>query len=204
MKRGHLRSCRELGRSLWRVGWVRSWATRQSVDSTGRPLPWMTYPFIRFIESRSDLLSTVDCFEYGCGNSTLWWSQRLRSVHAIESDPKWFDRISRDLPGNINLRLAARDSTAYAQAIATAGVEQYGLVVVDGYQRVECIRASVDWLTPDGVLVLDNSYRHQYREGLELLAARGFRPLAFSGLVPVVGVIGETTIFYRDTNCLNI
>ena len=60
------------------MGWIRSATARRPVDVDGQPIPWMTYGLIRFLDKR--LPASIDVFEYGAGNSTLWWSQRARSV----------------------------------------------------------------------------------------------------------------------------
>lgn len=203
MKRGHLRSLREITISMWRSGWVRSWATRQAVDADGRPLPWMTYPFIYFMETRRSVLAQLACFEYGSGNSTLWWSQHVSTVDAVESDPRWTRQLQARLPRNAGVVLRPAESREYVDAAGVGGI-RYDLIVVDGRQRVACMKAAEQHLTPTGVVVLDNAYRPHYVEGVEWLLGRGFRRLEFSGMVPITGVIGETSIFYRAENCLEI
>jgi hypothetical protein len=60
-------------------------------DADGFPLPWYTYPAIDFLAQR-DFLER-DILEFGGGQSTLWWSQRARSVLTIEEDRAWFARL---------------------------------------------------------------------------------------------------------------
>ena len=55
--------------------------------SDGAPLPWFTYAAIEFLAERVDRSWRV--FEYGAGNGTLWWSARVREVHAVEADAGW-------------------------------------------------------------------------------------------------------------------
>jgi hypothetical protein len=81
---------------------------------------------------------------------------------------------------------------------------RFHIVVVDGRDRVNCIKHSVGALAADGVLLLDNSERHQYSSGIEFLADQGFRRLDFEGPVPIVTHSSTTTIFYKRDNCLNI
>ena len=42
------------------------------IDKNSNPLPWVTYGFIDFISER--LNKSIDVFEYGSGNSTLWYA----------------------------------------------------------------------------------------------------------------------------------
>ena len=55
-----------------------------------------------------------------------------------------------------------------------------------------------------GVLILDNSDRENYKEGIEFVLNNGFRQLPLRGLAPIVNCICETSIFYRDKNCLGL
>jgi hypothetical protein len=58
-------------------------------------------------------------FEYGSGNSTLWW---VRRVVACEHDAGWARRLSPDLPANVELMVQelAPDG-AYCRSILQAG-----------------------------------------------------------------------------------
>ena len=45
----------------------------------GRPVPWMTYPAICYLEQLD--FSQKRVFEYGCGSSTAYWAKRaLRTI----------------------------------------------------------------------------------------------------------------------------
>jgi len=81
---------------------------------------------------------------------------------------------------------------------------RFHIVVIDGRDRVNCIKHSLGALASDGVLLLDNSERHQYSPGIEFLVAQGFRRLDFEGPIPIVTESSMTTIFYKKDNCLNI
>jgi tRNA A58 N-methylase Trm61 len=93
--------------------------------------------------------------------------------------------------------------TEYANFIAGLG-EKFDVISVDGRQRVSCVGRAVQYLREGGVLVFDNSYREKYRPALLALQELGFRRLDFVSLAPMCGVISETSIFYRDGNCLGL
>ena len=67
---------------LHEVGWVRSFQDSESIDNLGNPIPWCTYPFISFIMER--LNKSMELFEYGSGNSTLFYSQYVKHVISLE------------------------------------------------------------------------------------------------------------------------
>lgn len=184
------------------IGWFRSARSGESVDALGRPLPWCTYPFIAFLEPR--VHRGLNVFEYGCGNSTRWYAERAGRVDSVEHDGPWFNRIARLLPENAQVTLQPLDlSDRYEQTIAGTG-ERYHIVVIDGRRRVQCIAAAMPSLTPNGVVVLDNSDRARYATGAESLRESGFHRLDFWGQAPVKAHLTCTSIFYRRDNCLDI
>ena len=71
------------------------------IDIYGNPIPWMTYLAINFIEKRIKKEMTV--FEYGCGNSTLWWAKRVKLVVSCEHDRQWYNNMKSKVPPNVEL-----------------------------------------------------------------------------------------------------
>jgi tRNA A58 N-methylase Trm61 len=81
---------------------------------------------------------------------------------------------------------------------------RFDVVVVDGRDRVNCVKNCLPALKPSGVVILDNSERPEYSEALTFLAVNGFKRIEFVGFYPIVNVKGETTIFYRSANRFGI
>jgi hypothetical protein len=181
-------------------GWFRSFHTKRSVDAKGNPLPWCTYPFIAFIQPR--LQKQFDVFEYGSGNSTRWYASMVQTVQAVEHDEAWVKEVSRQLPSNAKVMYQELGDN-YVKAVEKAG-QKYHIVIVDGRKRVACTRFAADFLTQDGVLILDNSERESYRAAKEFMHTQGFRWIDFYGMAPIVSHLTCTTIFYRNNNCLKI
>lgn len=186
--------------ALTQYGWYRSFHTKRSVDAKGNPLPWYTYPFIAFLEPR--LTNQMAVFEYGSGNSTRWYAKRVGHITAVEHDKAWVQIVAPSLPDNTLLLTRELDQT-YVQA-PSATENQFHLVVVDGRMRVECVLYAVDYLTPDGVLILDNSEREIYQEARNYMREKGFRVLDFYGMTPIISDESCTSVFYRSENCLGI
>jgi hypothetical protein len=188
--------------ALTNQGWFRSFKTKQSVDANGQPLPWCTYPFINFIESR--LTKQMNVFEYGSGNSTRWYAARVGTIKAVEHDKSWFEFVKNQLP--INASVVYQDVTnieSYTGEVSKSG-QKYHVVIVDGRQRVRCVEQAIANLNTDGVIVFDNPERTNYQPAHDLLRERGFRRIDFWGFAPVTAHHNCTAIFYRDGNCLGI
>lgn len=180
------------------TGWARSRRERAPVDRNGEPLPWYTLPAIRFLEPR--VRPHFRVFEFGAGNSTRWWAERVAEVRAVEHDSAWVERLRPLLNGCAVLEHRPVNSSFYP--LPDGG--PYHIIVIDGRRRLECARNAVAALAPDGVIVWDNSERERYAAGLRHLDDAGFARIDFWGVVP--GNVKEvaTSIFYRADNCLGI
>lgn len=190
----------QLKSGLKEKGWFRSFHTKQSVDAAGRPLPWYTYSFISFLTERIQPHFSV--FEYGCGNSTRWYAQRVKDIIAVENDRSWFEMIKNSLPGNASV--IYRDLGAEYINAAVQTDKKFDIIIIDGRNRVKCTKASLSALTEDGVLILDNSEREWYSEAKRFMESNGFKRLDFFGIAPIVAIETCTSVFYRENNCLNI
>jgi precorrin-6B methylase 2 len=194
--------------SLWRQGplfedgWFRSNRERASIDASGEPLPWITYPAIEFIRKR--VKPEMSIFEYGSGGSTTWWANLVSHVVSIEHDRQWFERLIAMRRDNIELfQIDCICGGEYSKKIASYQ-NQFDIVVVDGEDRVNCIRNCLGALTESGIVIVDNSDRSQYAEGIAFLSEHGFRRIEFVGFCPIVNFKSETSIFYRSNNIFGI
>jgi hypothetical protein len=182
-------------------GWFDSFREGRAMDAAGRPIPWFSYAAIEFLTPRIPPRARV--FIYGAGDGTKWWAEHAAEVHAVEHDRKWYDLLERELPANAHLQYAPRGSSAYVSPPdLTEG--RFDIIVIDGRDRVACAEHAARALNDSGIIIWDDTDRHYYRPGLDMLADRGFRKLEFRGFGPVEFVLHETSIFYRDNNCLGI
>jgi hypothetical protein len=187
------------------IGWLESLRREEPVDAQGAPLPWYTYPAIHWLESV--LTGTERIFEYGSGNSTLWFSQRVTSVFSVEHSERWAARMRRRQPPNVTLRHvpvgpdsnSVDGDTDYAHAITTAG-GCFDIIVVDGQERNACCAAALPHLRPDGLLILDNSDRTEYEPANRFLMTRHFARIDFIG--PAPGLVGwsATSVYSQNMN----
>ena len=99
--------------------------------------------------------------------------------------------------------LAPLADQAYSNSIL-AYRETFDIIVVDGRDRVECAKNSLQALKPNGVIIWDNSDRPEYEAGYEFLLNKGFKRIDFSGFGPINSRAWCTSVFYRPGNCLGI
>lgn len=181
------------------VGWYRSVHEGMPVDKDGRPLVWLTYAAIFLLADRVPPSARV--FEYGAGNSTLWWAERVREVVACEHSEDWARLLQGQVPPN-TLVLHRPLEQGYATTADEFGLFQ--IVVIDGRERVRCVPSAIRSLAADGIIVWDNTDRQHYRNNFTILYNAGFQHIDFWGLAPGVDHFGCTTVFYREGNCLGL
>lgn len=190
-------------RSMLReLGWVESVRTQKPCRKDGSPIPWMNYHVIRFLQDR--LSNDLSLFEYGSGNSTMWYASLVKDVKSIETDSQWYEYVRGMMPANVELVLFdATSGTRYCD-IAGQQDRKFDVVVVDAEDRTECLMTAHGAVTERGVVILDDATFDAHAPGIDSLARHGFRRLDFEGLKPASIRAYRTSIFYRDGNCLGI
>ena len=184
------------------TGWIVSAAQGSPVDPRGRPLPWLTYPMIEFLNER--LSTDMHMFEFGGGNSTLYFAGRVSDVTTVEHDPKWAAYLRRRVPDNCTLIVTPLAYGGdYSRAAKTAG-RRFDIVLVDGRDRVNCALSSVETLSDRGVIIFDDFERAQYQSVAERLEDGGFRQISFWGMKPGLIKGSNTALFYRADNVFRL
>jgi hypothetical protein len=185
------------------IGWFNAFDSRSAVDQDNNPIPWVTYSFIDFIKDRLNRQHTV--FEFGSGNSTYFYAKYAGIVVSVEHDKEWFDKILSAKPENAELIYceSERDDGDYCR-MPIKLEETFDIIIVDGRDRINCCKQAVKALSDNGIIVLDDSEREFYNEGIDFLLKKGFKELSFTGISPGLFYRKSTTVFYRPDNCLGI
>ena len=178
---------------LLQYGHVRSRRDRIPVDRAGKPLPWYTYPAIEYL--RSIDFSDKHVFEYGSGNSSLFWSSLAASVTSVEHNREWYELIEPKRPANHNLALV-ENSDEYVLGLCKTG-RRFGVIVVDGECRHRCVAESIKFVTDDGLIILDNS--DWFPNAAKALREADLIEVDFSGFGPVNQYTWTTSIFFKRT-----
>jgi len=187
---------------LLETGWFNSFKQGMPLDKDNNPIPWFTYSAIEFISER--LNKNLFVFEFGSGNSTLFFSERVSQVTSVEHNNDWYYKVSKTAATNSRIILVGDNNANEYFSTMKMKDQYYDIIVVDGIFRNECLMESVKHLTESGVIILDDSERDHYAEGIKYLLKREFRQIIFSGIAPGIFFKKCTTIFYKDKNCFNI
>ena len=181
-------------------GWLNSLYSGKPINQEAKPIPWYTYPAIEFIENKID--SDFRIFEYGSGNSSLWWSERVTQVISIESDANWFGYIKENMPANVELYLIEND-LEYASAINQYEDHSFDIIIVDGSNRNQCAEFAISKVKDQGFIIFDNTDDHRYAEGVNKLLEAGFVRIDFYGMIPSYLYKNCTSIFFKDIGLLS-
>ena len=187
---------------LWKIGWLRSVKEGLPVDRAGNCIPWFTYPAISFLKTR--VKSEMVVFEYGSGNSTLWFSNHVLNVTSCEHNIQWHNSFKRRIPSNVDYFYQELIYGGEYSRIIMKYEKKFDIIVIDGRDRVNCVKNSLGALKDTGVIIWDNTDREKYIKGCLYLTQNGFRRLDFVGIGPVNDYEWSTSIFYMDNNCLGI
>ena len=189
------------GGYLYESGWLKSAKRRSSIDKQNTPIPWLTYSCISFLKERIE--SSFIIFEYGSGNSTIWFSNYVQNIISCEHDINWYNRLKNNVSNKVNYLYRNIDTGCYCNEIKQYK-DKFNIVLIDGRNRVETLKNSLTSLTNDGVIILDNSKREKYKECFAFLNKHSFKHVDFNGLTAGAHHPECTTIFYREQNCLGI
>jgi hypothetical protein len=176
--------------------WARTMLQRRRPLS--HPVPWLTFDATRAICAA--LPPGARVFEFGAGNSTIFWARRAASVCSVEDDAGWMALLNAKLKelriSNTHV-LHETEMQAYVHTIGAWPDEHFDLVIVDGAWRRECVAAAVRHVKKGGMLVVDNTDWHWFRAERLAGIPPGWRRRVYAGYAPMIGYKSETTVFRR-------
>lgn len=135
-------------------------------ESCGLWYPWITLPALEII-SKWDLADKT-VWEFGGGNSTIWWAKKCKHVYSVESNWQWWDYVHKkgEEVGvhNFDCELSEVNEgdqvnkDKYVRALLK--YRDPDIVVVDGILRNECLQIAIDVLSSKGgYLIADNFFQ---------------------------------------------
>jgi len=178
---------------LYKQGQTESLRKGVPVDSTGQPIPWITYPALEFL-SQFDY-SDCNIFEFGAGNSTFYWAARAKSVTSVETDAEWYKKLNEEKPKNVDLLY--RDKVDNFTNAIKLSLLSYSVIIIDSIKyRYDATLSAMDCIAPGGMIVFDNS--DWYPNACRLLQDAGFTQIDFHGFGPVNAYAWTTSIFFKE------
>lgn len=108
------------------------------------------------------------------GGSTIWFGKQVQCIVSVEHDQSWYENVTLRLEHEeirtVDLRFIPKGPPIpYAESILSFAEGFFDLVLVDGRNRVLCIKNALSRLRVGGWLVLDNADRQRYVDGIALM-----------------------------------
>lgn len=163
--------------------------SRGCVDKNDEFIPWYTYPAIEYIKQMD--FSDKSIFEFGSGNSTIFWAKRCKKAVSIEDNKDWFEKVMPSLPANVEYKLVP-EKADYVNSI-NHFAEGFDIIIIDGNHRYECTAEALKKLNSDGIIILDNSDWHE--NSAKLLREADLIEVDMSGFGPINGYTWTTSFF---------
>jgi hypothetical protein len=191
--RSTLQACRILAIDYAHLKTV---ALRRPVDAEGNAIPWYTFPAIEFLRQLD--FSEASVFEYGSGNSTVFWGSVARDVVSVEDEESWHAEMLRAVPANCRMLLEP-DLDRFVAAIDE--YDAFDVVIVDGpargRTRLKCARAALRHLKSGGMVIVDNA--DWLPETTAFLRDSELLQVDLTGFSPINSFTGTTSFFFDRT-----
>lgn len=167
------------------------------IDRDGNPIPWYTYPAIEYL-SQFDY-SQKEIFEFGCGNSSLFWANRAQFVTSIEDNTVWYEKWIKEFHKD-NLDIRWRDEGEDYYNAVFEDKKKYDVIIIDGKRRADCAQTAIKALNSGGLIILDDSDRIntslEYRNAVSALKSANLLQVDFYGFCPMNNYTKTTSVFF--------
>lgn len=123
----------------------------------GLIMPWYTWPCLEWLNGLD--LKGKRVFEYGLGDSTLWFMHKGANCYGVDHSIYWWDLCRK-----YNLHKCGFDFSQVYQG-AKSYCERpkfyplFDMIVIDGIFRDECTEYALKYLKPGGYLIIDNFHQ---------------------------------------------
>lgn len=171
-----------------KYGHLESKRTGESMDGFKNPVPWFTYPAIDYLNQLD--LSDKIMLEYGSGNSSKYFSKKVKQLYSIEHDKEWFEKIENL---KLNNHTIIQSYSKYAEEPIQFNV-LFDIILIDGIDRDSCAKVAIKLTKKGSLIILDNSDRHP--DVAEYFRNKDFIEVDFHGLGPINDYTWTTSIFF--------
>jgi len=157
----------------------------------GKPIPWFTYPAIEYL-NQLDFSKKV-IFEFGSGNSTIYWAERSKEVYSVEDNHEWYVKISDKITKNVQINFVEKKEDYISNILKYP--DEFDVIIIDGKYRLDCVQNALKKLRPDGFIILDNSDWHE--KASKLLRDNNLIEVDMSGFGPINNYTWTTSFYFK-------
>ena len=124
--------------------------------------PWITPGSIMALEEI--LNKEMEVLEFGCGGSTVFFANRVKTIKSFETDFTWYTNTKKIADQSLyNIDLTCGTMQLFIAFIESEPDNKYDIVLIDSdpkvTNRLEIAKAVVPKVKPSGWIVVDNYER---------------------------------------------
>ena len=169
------------------------------LDGNSKPIPLLTSSFLDWFTTQN--WTSQSLLELGSGGSTLYFSHYFQRITSYETDEKWHEKLTSQVPKNVKL-FKSETILDSLQRNNTENINSFDVILLDaGENRAKIAR----WLVErnyNGVIFFDNA--EWYRKSVTLFLEAGFLEIPFFGLKPVEDWLSCTSVLAHSSNLSKI
>lgn len=151
------------------------------LDDDGRPC--LTMSVILFLKIILD--KTMRILEAGSGRSTIWFAERVKEIISFESKEEWHCGVTEKLKEKGLNNVTIHCDPDYPTNSFPKFEGEFDIVFLDGADghgdRVATMKVGHKFVKPGGYLIVDDSHRSVYEEGIRVLRGLEWNRMDFWG-----------------------
>ena len=167
----------------------------------------MTYSVIFALNSL--IKNDFKIFETGSGGSSLFFLDRCHRLESLEHDKKWIKKmnlLNTKVSINKSWKLIHKNLHSNSQSTLSPYLDYlesledntFDLVSIDGRLRSQSLKILSRKTKSGGYILLDNSDRKEYSEGIQFLCSLKYKETVFRGLCYGLPWDSQSTLWQKS------
>jgi hypothetical protein len=155
--------------------------------------PMLSLPFLDWFESYD--FSSFNFIEFGSGNSTKYFAEKVKSMISFETNLDFFNSFNSQLPENLTYKFLNNHDLEDGKF--NLNIDEKTIVLVDcAANRLSTTKNVFKFGFPN-ILILDNS--ELYRNTCKFINEQGYMEIPFWGLRFLESEEACTSVFIKNT-----
>jgi hypothetical protein len=155
--------------------------------------PMLSLPFLDWFESYD--FSKFDLVEFGSGNSTNYFAEKVKDVISFETDINYYNNLKTKLLNNVDYRFIEKDNLE--NKTPNIDISQKTIVFVDCAANRFLTTKNIFNVGLPNIFILDNS--EAYQNTCKMIYEKGYLEIPFWGIRLMETQEGCTSVFIKNT-----
>ena len=155
--------------------------------------PMLSLPFLDWFESYD--FSAFNLIEFGSGNSTNYFAEKVKNVISFETDLYYFNSLKPNLLNNVDYKFIESDDLTTKQLDIV--IDEKTIIFVDCAANRFLTTKNIFKLKLPNIFILDNSER--YKNTCKYIYSKGYTEIPFWGIRLEEPEEACTSVFIKNT-----